>query len=189
MTVERQVRWLVRAWPYPDRMERGDEIVGTTLDLMSEGRTTIPLAIVVSLLIGGLTARWRARPPIWRWFYYQMGGRLALRWHRWMINDLMAPGWRFRIVRVRTTMMLTAAWLGVLSARASFHAPDNHSAFSDPIMNPLYWLVLGAGIVLVSAWQAKRFRDRILVRHGYLTPPYYNMPLARASNPTRASQP
>jgi uncharacterized protein DUF5313 len=183
-SVERQVHWLVRAWPYPDRIERAEEIVSTTLDLVPEGHGWLPFAVAWNLLIGGLTARWRARPPLWRWLYYEMGGRLPMRWHRWMINDLMGPGWRFRAVRVRTTMMLTATWLGVLTSQAIFHAPAHHSALSNPFLIPLYWLVLGAGIVLVSTWQAKRFRDRTLARHGYLTPPYYNVPPARSSTPT-----
>ena len=55
--VERQVRFMIRAWPIPDRIERGDEIVGTTLDLVPDGATRLPLPLAVNLLAGGMRAR------------------------------------------------------------------------------------------------------------------------------------
>ena len=33
---------MIRAWPIPDRIERGDEIVGTTLDLVPDGVRDFP---------------------------------------------------------------------------------------------------------------------------------------------------
>ena len=63
MSVEQQVRTLVRAWPIPDRTERGDEIVGTTLDLLPDGQSRLTMALAFNLVLGGLRARWRMRPP------------------------------------------------------------------------------------------------------------------------------
>ncbi len=195
MTVERQVHWLVRAWPYPDRMERGDEIVGTTLDLVPEGRTRVPLLTAFNLVIGGLTARRRARPPLWRWLLYVMGLRLPLRWHRWMLNNLLGPGWRFRLVRNRILIMggwvllVQLAVSGILGALVRW--PGRLGA-PDPFLTLWYWCGVGAGVLVgagILCLGARWLRDRILARNGYLTPPYYNVPPANASSPTRASQP
>ena len=79
MRAERQIRTLMRAWPRPDRTERGEEIVGTTLDLLPDGATRLPVLLALNLVIGGLQARWRTRPPVWRWAFYRMGGRLPTR--------------------------------------------------------------------------------------------------------------
>jgi len=92
-SVERQVNRLVRSWPIPDRVERGDEIVGTTLDLVPDGATRIPVALALNLVMGGLSARWRMRPPLFRWLHYRMGGRLPSRWHRgWSTISLVPVG-------------------------------------------------------------------------------------------------
>jgi hypothetical protein len=76
------------AWPIPDRVQRGDEIVGTTLDLVPECKKRLTMALALNLVVGGLRARWRMRPPLWRWLYYRLGGRLSRRWNRWMLKDL-----------------------------------------------------------------------------------------------------
>lgn len=64
MSAERQIRILLRAWPLPDRSERGDEIVGTTLDLLPDGATRVPFLLALNLVVGGMNARWRRRPPV-----------------------------------------------------------------------------------------------------------------------------
>jgi hypothetical protein len=62
MNAERQIRILLLAWPLSDRSERGDEIVGTTLDLLPAGGTRLPLLLAIDLVVGGMSARWRLRP-------------------------------------------------------------------------------------------------------------------------------
>lgn len=196
MTVERQVRQLVRAWPYPDRRERGDEIVGTTLDLVPEGSKRLPFALAINLVFGGLQARWRARPPFWRWIYYVMGGRLPLMWHRWMLNDLLGPGWRLRWVRRRVFITITSIGLAQWATYAVFGPLEAQKGVPSPAIptaSPWYWLIIFGAVSLVGvplgALSARRQRDRMLARNGYLTPPYYNVPPAKASSPTRPSQP
>jgi hypothetical protein len=67
MSVERQIRILLRAWPLRDRSERADEIVGTTLDLLPDGATRLPFLLTLNLIVGGMQARWRIRIPVWIW--------------------------------------------------------------------------------------------------------------------------
>ena len=122
-SVERQVRTLMRAWPIPDRVERGNEIVGTTLDLVPDGRNRLPLALAINLVIGGLRGRWRMRPPLWRWFYHRLGGRLPPRYHRWMLNDLSGSGWQRRMVTFRTTAIWATMLIGYALSDIIIHTP------------------------------------------------------------------
>ena len=115
--IEGQIQNLMRAWPISDRIERGDEIVGTTLDLLPDGSTHLPLLLAVNLIAGGLRARWRLRPPVWRWMYYRLGGKLPSRWHRWMMNDLYCPGWRRRMVVSRLVFGFIGCLAGVVAAQ------------------------------------------------------------------------
>lgn len=76
MSVERQIRILLRAWPLRDRSERGDEIVGTTLDVLPEGATRLPFLLALNLIVGGMRTRWRMRLPLRIWV--RRTGRAAL---------------------------------------------------------------------------------------------------------------
>ncbi len=76
MSTERQIRILLRAWPLRDRSERGDEIVGTTLDLLPDGATRLPFLLALNLVVGGMQARWRVRLPVRIWV--RRTGRAAL---------------------------------------------------------------------------------------------------------------
>jgi hypothetical protein len=55
--LERRCRLLMRAYPAQYRRERGDEMLGTLLEAIPEGRSWPPLRDVRALLAGGLRAR------------------------------------------------------------------------------------------------------------------------------------
>jgi hypothetical protein len=158
--VERQVRILMRAWPIPDRIERGNEIVGTTLDLVPDGRSRLPLALAINLVVGGLRARWKMRPPLWRYLWYRNGGRLPTRWHRWMLNDLSRPGWLLR----RVVFQMVTVLLSLTVAFAVFHPPGGPDL---RFMLP-FSIVFLAGVLTSGRRKARKERDRQLARHGYL---------------------
>jgi hypothetical protein len=158
LRAERQIRTLMRAWPRPDRTERGEEIVGTTLDLLPDGATRLPMLLALNLVIGGLRARWRMRPPVWRWAFYRMGGRLPTRWNRWVLNDLTAPGWRRRVAMSRLILSWSCAVLGVIAAETATH----HALGS--IWPYMVELLIAVGIATLV--RARKDRDRQLVRHG-----------------------
>lgn len=158
--VEQQVRNLLRAWPIPDRAERGDEIVGTTLDLMPEGVNRVPVALAVNLVVGGLRARWRMRPPAWRWLYYRLGGRLPVRWHRWLLNDLNGPGWRRRI-------LVSKLILGPIALAVAYAFSQTEFDHTRPSIIAL-WLILffgfAAGSLVPYRSRTVEERNRRLVR-------------------------
>lgn len=167
--VEHQVRGLMRAWPIPDRVERENEIVTTTLELIPEGGSRLPPSLAVDLVVGGLRARWRMRPPPWRWINYRMGmisisgGRLPTRWHRWMINDLTGPGWRRRMVMNELIYFVSYGliFVGI-----------------PTVFNPHYlvlpavigWSVVTIPMFTIRAALAPKRRNRQLDRYGYLRP-------------------
>jgi hypothetical protein len=171
MSVERQVRTLVRAWPIPDRTERGDEIVGTTLDLLPDAQSRLTMAMALNLVLGGLRARWRMRPPLWRWLFYRMGGRLPSWWHRWMLNDLTGPGWRRRMIQSQVNMTISFS-LGLILANAMLSPPLPHPSSSklvDPV-NTSQGTLVGLGVLvvlitLITAWRARKLRNRRLAQH------------------------
>jgi hypothetical protein len=174
-SVERQVRVLMRSWPRPVRHERGEEIVGTTLDLVADEATHIPLLIAVNLVVGGLRARWRIRPPVWRWAYYRAGGRLSSRWHRWMLNDLLAPGWRRRVA----TGPFVGVLIGLIAAEMVTHQ-------AIPVL-----LIVSAcvGAAMGALAGSRMNRDRSLMRHGYRWPSLNDraLPPPPAAPPSRYS--
>jgi hypothetical protein len=158
MSAENQIRTLMRAWPRPDRTERGEEIVGTALDLVPEGTTRLPFLFAVNLVGGGLVARWRMRPPPWRWAYYRMGGRLPARWHRWVLNDLTSPGWRRRLMTAQIILGLMGVTLGVAVAQIATH----QTVAPNDLM--IGGLLIGTSVGSVLRVRANR--NRQLVRHG-----------------------
>lgn len=56
---ERQVQWLLRAYPAGWRDERGEEMAGTILDLADDGRRRVSPRVALDLLVGGWTERAR----------------------------------------------------------------------------------------------------------------------------------
>ncbi|MCA1709163.1 MAG: DUF5313 family protein [Actinobacteria bacterium] len=135
-SLERQSRLLLRAWPPPDRLERGDEILATTLDLVPPGRRRLPLALAASLVFGGLRARVRARPGIRDLHSYAMGYegcQLPTRCHRWMLNDLLSGGWCRRMVTRWVAAGLTYTLIGMIIVQPlppPFGMPGYRSTFA-----------------------------------------------------------
>jgi Family of unknown function (DUF5313) len=161
--IERQVRILMHAWPIPDRAERGEEVVGTTLDLVPDGANRVPLALAINLVMGGFRARMLIRPPLWRWAYYRAGGRLPARWHRWMLNDLSGPGWRRRILVSRLTMAVVA--IGTARVLVDIKLGTR----SDPMSLLITLAAYCAGMLTFYRSMTRRDRDRQLNRNGYGT--------------------
>lgn len=73
--LDRRCRALLRAWPWRDRQERGEELVGTMLDVIDPARTWPPLALVIDMLVGGWAAHRRRRPSLLARLHYR--GRAA----------------------------------------------------------------------------------------------------------------
>jgi len=170
---ERQIRLLLHAWPVADRLERGDEIVGTSLDLVPEGHAWIPLSMAMNLLTGGLIARWRGRPPIWLVGFYRLGGRLPAKWRTWVFHDLTNPGWRRRIVVGNLMTVWSIPLMSTIVVRQLIDHPRvNHvSTFAPPWWVVLIFFIMCviplAVIVLVTYRRAPMKRDRLLALHGF----------------------
>ena len=162
-SVENQVWTLMRAWPIPDRVDRGDEIVGTTLDVVPDGATRLPLALAFNLIVGGIRARWRMRPPLWRWLSYRVGGRLPSRWHRWMFNDLFGPGWRRRMVANRVIVGL----LAFVPAMAILQSLSDYSNGRPPLVILAPLVGSAVGFAVQPLIRGRKERDRKLLRNGY----------------------
>jgi hypothetical protein len=153
--LERRCRFLLRAWPWRDRWERGDELVGTMLDV-SEGRRSWPsLLLVVDMVLGGIRARLRRRPPLLTRVSY-LQGKIPYRWHEWMLDRLLAPGWRRRYVLDRVLVVLWG-WLGAWVLLAAI---DGGHAIPFLVVGPIVAAVSGS-------MGAEADRRRVLRRNGY----------------------
>ena len=113
-TAERQARTLLAGVAHSRSSSTGRGDRRDHPGLLPDHETRLPLGLAANLVTGGLHARWRMRPPPWRWYLYRMGCRLSPRWQRWMLNDLSTPGWRRRILASQialTVPVLGLAWL------------------------------------------------------------------------------
>jgi len=162
-TVERQVRTLLRAWPIPDRIERGEEIVGTTLDLVPDGSSRVPFAQPHHGRPPGPDA---CQAPAMALVYYQLGGRLSARWHRWMVNDLNGPGWMRRLITFRL-IFVSVAIAGSMFLASQFSQPGRPSLWPSLIGSSIGWLVCASLFFPLYRSLARKDRERQLARNGY----------------------
>jgi hypothetical protein len=88
---ERQVQRLLLAYPAAWRDERGEEMVGTLLDLAEDGRGRVPPGVALDLLVGGWTERA----------------------HRHLRSDgLLVAGWRLAVgLAVVAQLVVSSIWL------------------------------------------------------------------------------
>lgn len=117
MSTERQIRTLLLAWPPSYRFERGDEIVGTTLELLPDGGSHLPFPLALNLVVGGMSARWRLRPP---------PGMLALRTGRAaLVTGLTVVA---VLVGLIVTLFITIRFVPhTLSSSSCSYTPPAHS--------------------------------------------------------------
>jgi tetratricopeptide (TPR) repeat protein len=166
ISIEGQVRLLLRAWPKSDRVERGDEILTTTLDLSPPGRGRLRLALVASLVVGGLRARWRLRPPLWAWWNYAFHQTMRpSRSHRWMLDDLLTPGWCRRMMARNFAAWAVVLGIATVVLGLGDSAPSLGNLLAAVIFSAGAGSFLGA-VLAPSAWARER-RTQILAQHGY----------------------
>lgn len=81
-------RWL-RAYPRRWRRRREDEVLALLADLAEPGATRLDARERWALLRGGLTTRWRTRPPLGAWLLYRTFDRRIPRpWADWAADDV-----------------------------------------------------------------------------------------------------
>ncbi|MBG0824491.1 DUF5313 family protein [Planomonospora sp. ID91781] len=88
---------------YPPRFmhARGEEFLGTLLDLAEPDRSWPDPRTVLDVLRAGAVWRLRERPPLWRWLCYRLFGlRLPLRYRWWVRDDVRG---RFFLARLLGT--------------------------------------------------------------------------------------
>lgn len=142
-----QARWCLAAFPWRDRVERSDEIVGTVLDALPDDAPRLPLTTAVDLVGGGIRTRRQRRPPLGTRVAYRLGRRIHPRWIRWVYDDVEDPHYA-RNIRLRMAACAMAAVIvGLL-------ATDVKSFFSLAIT------------LMVSSSFIERDRHKVRARHG-----------------------
>lgn len=84
---ERRCRLLLRGYPRRFRQSRGDEIVGTLLDLREPGRTAPSIGDAYDILRAGVAVRLRGRPPLRCWLFYRLFNKPVPYDYRWWARD------------------------------------------------------------------------------------------------------
>jgi hypothetical protein len=154
---ERRCLTLLRAYPPRYRAGRGDELLGTLLDVATPGRETPSVRESWDVVRGGLLTRWRARPPVGRWLLYRgFGARLPYAYRWWARDDILG---RWYAVRAGLGYLLIGG--PVLVAGETVPVGSN-----SPILGGGLWWIAGA-IILTSVIRTKGKRRRALKKHEF----------------------
>lgn len=153
MTAPRRLRWALHAFPRRFRAQRRAEIESTFHEAELAGDPeAYGTTALVDVALAGWRERARTRPPLGQYLKYRLfGGRLDLRWHAWLFDDL--DGWFPARRAAWAVSLLVLTWAAVWRvADGTFTLPPS------PIW--LGWLI---------AWTstAGLERRRTLERHGY----------------------
>ena len=159
--IERQVRFMIRAWPILDRIERGEEIVGTTLDLVPDGATRLPLPLAVNLLAGGMRARWRRRTPAWILVRRMRNGALALG-----VAVFVGVVW----VAITVLIILSLDPSAVLTSSCPSNQTPRPESCSSPLPPGDFWLRFMIALLAMAAIGTLLIRRRRRRSRGGVSP-------------------
>jgi hypothetical protein len=160
VTPERRLDIALRAFPRRFRAEKAEELRSAVADAADAGDAgAYGLRAMVDVVRAGWAERRRTRPPFGAYLRYRNGGRLAPRWHPWMLDDLQ--GWyplRRAVVAAASYLTMMTVVLGVAAGR--------------PVLG-VRWLVI-VGVVSVVASSLLELlgspaRNRTLRLHRYDT--------------------
>ncbi|GGS66569.1 hypothetical protein GCM10010156_26790 [Planobispora rosea] len=152
---ERRCRRLLRL-AYPPRFlqTRGEEVLGTLLDLAEPGRTRPGARTVLDVLRGGAALRLRERPPLWDWVLYRLFYRRLPFRHRWWARDDIIG--RFFVERLVLSWIL----LLLLSLLAL-------SAFGVTVHNAQILFGWAASSYVLAWIDRRRIRRHLLAKHEF----------------------
>jgi hypothetical protein len=157
-TYERHCRRLLRAYPIRWRERRGDELIGTLLDLAEPGQRYPSPRGSFDVVRAGLLTRWREHPPLGHWLLYRLAGkRLPSKWRMWTRDDIL--GWGLLVYQA--VLFLLSGALGGLGV-ALFAEPG----YNEPRLALLSGVVVG-GIVLAVYVSRRGLRRQSLCRQGF----------------------
>lgn len=104
---ERHCRLLARAYPLRYRQTRGEELIGTLLDLAKPEQARPTLHDSLDVVRGGVALRLRERPPLWHWALYRLfHKRLPYTYRWWARDDLL--GSRYLARQCATWLLATS---------------------------------------------------------------------------------
>jgi len=86
---DRSVRFWLRAYPRRWRVARADEVVEVLADLAGPEARRVDGRTAIGLLVAGIAARWRMRPPVRVVARYRLRGlRPSAAYDAWLHDDL-----------------------------------------------------------------------------------------------------
>jgi hypothetical protein len=160
VTPEHRLDLALRAFPRRYRAARAEELRGAVADAADAGDAgAYDLRAMADIVRAGWAERRRTRPPLGAYLRYRQGGRLAPRWHPWMLDDLQ--GW----FPLRRAAVVTASYL-------LFMAVAVGAAAGRPVLG-IGWFafvgVVGGVVGTVVELLGAPSRDRTLRLHRYDT--------------------
>jgi hypothetical protein len=179
MTYADWIRLASRSFPRRWCAERGQELFQTTLDLAPADARRPSVRILFDLMVSGISERRRTRPPLWRWLYYSLGGKLPLQWHPWMRDDLTGRWFWFRDSLRRT--WLVALFYGLMQmAFVVFASRTIPWTAKAPFVLTYFPFTF-----LLGVFTARRNRRRFWERHGYVEDGTWARPIPYVSWPSQ----
>ena len=164
MNGERRLSLAMHAFPRRFRAARGEEVRGVVAERVAAGDTTAySWRACADVVLSGWRERLRTRPPIGRYLWYRLGGRLPAKWHDWMLDDL--DGWyAARCYWLLTIVMTIVMWLGhVLYRWASPTTMLGSTPWALTLSFTLSFFVFS--VVKELRWHSNR--KHVLTKHGY----------------------
>lgn len=150
---ERRIRLALRGFPKRFRAERTEEILGTLADANAGRSGSSDLETMYDLVRAGWAERWRTHPPLVRWLWYRLGGKLPPAYRGWLLDDLSGLIWLrslSSLVAVQILATLAASWW---FGEASFPFLLG-TMVGGLLSSPLYWS------------RRRKWRRETLRRHG-----------------------
>ncbi|WP_329249874.1 hypothetical protein OG417_03980 [Actinoallomurus sp. NBC_01490] len=167
---ERRCLTLLRAYPPRYRAARGNELLGTLLDVATPGRETPSIRESWDVVRGGLRTRWRAHPPVGRWLLYRgFGARLPYAYRWWARDDILG---RWFAVRNGLGFLLLGGPVlvaGETGGAVLVHIVDGVPIRSNlPVLGSgLWWTVATIVLMSVILTMDKRRRALKLKKHEF----------------------
>jgi hypothetical protein len=160
---ERRCRTLLRAYPPRYRTTRGDELLGTLLDLAAPGRATPSVRQSWDIVRGGLTNRGRTRPSLHHWLGYRLvWTRLPYEYRWWARDDALGRWYRLRAKLSIFAVGLSLGCVGVIGKQL---LAGDSLRFLPPTVSQ--WVLIVNWLVISVLPFPSSSRTNVLAKHEF----------------------
>jgi hypothetical protein len=163
-TAEDEARRYLRLFPLWMRADRGEEVLGLTLDQLPPATTHLPLRARVDLVRAGLHARRRGTPPlrVWNRIVFVPAWRsdpvVPVEWRAWLASAVMTRWITVVYALLRFSFLWVYLVMGLILPRSDGEGLPMWT------VGPILWVAFSAGCWIFTR---ERWRSRVLAANGF----------------------